>query len=513
MKRNWRLTHNCFGPYVRLFAIVLGVVAVAAQLPESIRQWWTYTQALSNDSMEGRDTGSEGYHRAAMYVVSKFQAAGLQAAGSAGYYQTVPLHEVRFVSGESAVRLVRESGTEDLQWLRDITVPAALSVPPSLAGKLVFIGNEPGAIDFYGKIVVRLRGAGVSGRGQASQQFPGAVATLSIDSTAGAEPPRWPVQYSVTMRLRDDQLPRISSQIAFRFNPASAEKLFIGSGHSYHELRGLADSGKPLPSFEIPATLDARMHFQTRDLTSDNIIASLPGSDPELSKQYIVVSAHLDGYGFGEPWNGDRIYNGTFDDAAYLATLMDLADKLHNSGTHLRRSLLFCAFTGEEKGLLGSKFFTTHLTVPHEELAADINLDQLRPIFPLKILTALAINDSSLGETAKEVAAPMGIRLQPDPEPQRNLLRRSDHWNFMQIGVPAIGFIFGYENGSPDEAVYRRWYAERYHSPADDLNQPWDPTAAAKFNEFFNRFVIRLANDSTRPAWNPNSPLVREASH
>ncbi len=113
-------------------------------------------------------------------------------------------------------------------------------------------------------------------------------------------------------------------------------------------------------------------------------------------------------------------------------------------------------------------------------MVADINLDQLRPIFPLKILTMLAVDESTLGDTVKKVAAPMGIRIQPDPEPERNLLRRSDHYSFMQIGVPATGFIFGYEKGSPEEAVYRRWYAERYHSPADDLNQPWDPAGRRK---------------------------------
>jgi Zn-dependent M28 family amino/carboxypeptidase len=99
----------------------------------------------------------------------------------------------------------------------------------------------------------------------------------------------------------------------------------------------------------------------------------------------------------------------------------------------------------------------------------------------------------------------MGIQIQPDPEPERNLLRRSDHWSLMQIGVPALGFIFGYEKGTPEEVIYRRWYAERYHSPADDLNQPWVPEAAAKFNTFFATVVENLANAPERPKWKPGS--------
>ncbi|MCU1259609.1 MAG: peptidase, partial [Bryobacterales bacterium] len=245
----------------------------------------------------------------------------------------------------------------------------------------------------------------------------------------------------------------------------------------------------------------AKFRVKSAEVKSDNILATLPGSDPVLANEYVVVSAHLDGYGFGEPWNGDRIYNGAFDDAAYVATLIDLAEKLHRSGTKLRRSVLFAVVTGEEKGLLGSRYFTQHLTVPKERMVANINLDQLRPIFPLKILTTLAVDESTLGETVRRVAGPMGIRIQADPEPERNLLRRSDHFNFMQIGVPAVGFIFGFEKGSPEEVVYRRWYEQRYHSPADDLKQPWDPEAAAKFNEFFGRVVEAVANEDERPRW------------
>jgi Zn-dependent M28 family amino/carboxypeptidase len=238
-------------------------------------------------------------------------------------------------------------------------------------------------------------------------------------------------------------------------------------------------------------------------------LAVLPGSDPALADQYVVVSAHLDGYGYGEPWNGDRIYNGAFDDEAYVATLIDFAQRLQESGTRLKRSILFCVVTGEEKGLLGSKYFTAHPTIAKEKMVADINLDQLRPIFPLKTLTMLALNESSLGDTVKKIATPMGIRIQPDPEPQRNLLRRSDHYSFMQIGVPAAGFIFGYETGSPEEEVYRHWYAERYHSPADDLKQPWDPAAAAKFNDFFHNLIVELANTPERPHWNPDSSFAK----
>jgi Zn-dependent M28 family amino/carboxypeptidase len=169
---------------------------------------------------------------------------------------------------------------------------------------------------------------------------------------------------------------------------------------------------------------------------------------------------------------------------------------------------LFLVVTGEEKGLLGSRYFAAHPTIAKEKLVADINLDQLRPLFPLKILTMLALDESSLGVAAKQVAKEMDIRIQADPEPERRLLMRSDHYSFMQIGVPATGFIFGYEKGSPEEQIYRHWYAERYHSPADDINQPWDPPAAAKFNDFFERLVEAVANATEPPHWRAGSQFA-----
>jgi Zn-dependent M28 family amino/carboxypeptidase len=329
---------------------------------------------------------------------------------------------------------------------------------------------------------------------------PDALGAISIDNRKALEPPRWPLQYAVTMHLSETPAQK-AGQLALRFNPADAELLFAGSGHTYSELSALAAGGKPLPWLALPSRLRATLKLQSGELKSDNILAVLPGSDPELAKQYVVISAHLDGYGIGEPWGSDNIYNGAFDDAAYVATLIDFAQRLRDSHLKPRRSILFCVVTAEEKGLFGSKYFAAHPTIPKDELVADINLDQLRPIFPLKTLTTLALNQSTLGETVKQVAGSLNIRIQEDPEPQRNLLRRSDHWNFMQIGVPSVGFIFGYEKGSPEEAVYREWYAKRYHSPLDDLNQPWVPEAAAKFNDFFAKLVETVADANERPHW------------
>jgi Zn-dependent M28 family amino/carboxypeptidase len=323
---------------------------------------------------------------------------------------------------------------------------------------------------------------------------------MGVDNLDGPERRRWPAAYAVTVALAETPAPK-NPVPAFFLNPAAADELFRDSGHTYAELKQLYDTNQPLPWFEIPAHLNATLQFDSTNIASPNILGVIPGSDPALKNEYLVLSAHLDGYGFGSPINGDRLYNGAFDDAAYVATLLDLAQHWKESNTKLRRSILFAVVTGEEKGLLGSKYFAAHPTVSKTSIVADINLDQLRPLFPLRLLTMLALDDSTLGDTARAIAAPMGIRIQPDPEADRNLMRRADHYSFIQIGIPATGFVFGYEKGSPEEVTYRHWYADRYHSPSDDLTQPWDPYAAAKFNDFFRQFTEAVANADTRPQW------------
>jgi Zn-dependent M28 family amino/carboxypeptidase len=495
-------------PRLALFSTALALLATEPN--DATRRWWAHIVALANDGMEGRDTGSEGYRKAERYVTTEFEKAGLLSAGDKGYAQPVALHEVRFQAAESSAELVRPDGVTKLQWLRQISVPARVGLPETLDAELTFPGDGPAAgaeaIDPRGKVVVTMH-RGTAARGNASRTAI-IAGTIAIDTTGGPEPPRWPVAYSVSMTLAETAARPDTAPPTFRFNPAVADELFRGSGHTYKELLDLTNSGKPLPQFAIPARLHATMKITTADLTSDNVIAVLPGSDPTLADEFVVVSAHLDGYGIGEPWNGDKIYNGAFDDVAYVATLIDFAEKLHESGTKLRRSLLFLVVTGEEKGLLGSKYFALHPTIAKEKLVADVNLDQLRPLFPLKTLTCIGLSESSLGETVQRVGQAMNIRIQPDPEPERRLIQRSDNYSMMQIGVPAVGFVFGYQPGSPEEGIYRYWYAERYHSPADDIDQPWDPPAAAKFNEFFAKVVEAVGNADERPKWNAGSQFA-----
>ena len=495
---------------MRLFAAAAAVALIGAapspKLDADTAAWWAITAQLSNDSMEGRDTGSPAYLRAARLVASKFAAAGLRPAGENGtWLQTVPMREIRVTGAKLSV------GNRPLVFLHDLTISPNEATPAKVDAPLAYAGYcGAGSLgNVRGKIVIchgtHRHGLPSGAEREAAVRAAGAIGMMTIaDPGFTVEPPRWPYAYARTVTLATDR-PKRDPFLRITLNADALGKLLAGTGRDAVALVAAGAAGRPLPSFAIPARFQGRFMLRQRDISSPNVLALMPGSDPKLAGQAIVLSAHLDGYGYGEPVNGDRIYNGTLDDAAYVALLIRLAER--REGHPYRRPILFAAWTGEEKGLLGSRWYVAHPTVPLSRTAADINLDQLRPIFPLKLLTVHALTDTTLGDDAREVASSLGIEVQKDPEPERNLLQRSDQWNFLKAGIPATAFVFGYRPGSASEQIYRQWYRTGYHKPQDDLKQLMDFKAAGDFNRFFYKLVERVADQPSAPAWKPGSNL------
>jgi Zn-dependent M28 family amino/carboxypeptidase len=300
-------------------------------------------------------------------------------------------------------------------------------------------------------------------------------------------------------------------KLSLTVNPASAEKFFAGSGHTFAEITALAKDRKTLPRFPLAVSIQATAAIDTKPIESANVIAKLPGSDPGLKDEYVVLSAHIDHLGIGAPINGDSIYNGAMDNASGDAVLLDVAASLKKSPEKLRRSLLFVFVTGEEKGLLGSRYFAMNPTVPAKSMVADINIDMFLPIYPLKVLTVYGLQESDLGELVTQVAQARGIRVQPDPEPLRNSFVRSDQYSFVRAGVPALAMKVGFDTGSPEQQKFKDWLTNRYHAPSDDLNQPVDLSAAAGYEEIMRGLMIAVANDPQRPQWKQDSFFRRYA--
>lgn len=495
-----------------LLMITLPLLAAQAasrtvEIPdEDTRAWWRATEALSGDDLEGRDTGSPGYDRAAELVAKAFERHGLKPAGdNGGWRQTLRLDEVAVAKPGTRI----SAGSRQLRLLHDITLRPSPGMPRTLDAALVFRGYCGADVlgDVRGKVVLcygwRRPGLTTGAQRQDAVEKAGAVGLISIaDPGFTIEPVRWPAAYARTMSLPGEALPAGDRMMVATLNADALPRVIGGAAA---DVIAQGSAGKPLANIDLPGRFTARLEVKTRSLTSSNILGLLPGTDPVLKNEVVVLSAHLDGYGYGEPVDGDAIYNGALDDAAYVALLQRLAERRNGKG--YRRSILFAAFTGEEKGLFGANYFVAHPTVAPGSIVANINLDQIRPLFPLDLLTVHGLDDSSLGDAARQAATALDIAVQRDPEPERNLLRRADHWPFMQAGIPATGFVFGYKPGTDAEVRYRQWYHTRYHKPQDDLTQPMDWAAAAKFNRFFYDMVGIVADANAKPAWSAASPL------
>jgi Zn-dependent M28 family amino/carboxypeptidase len=301
-------------------------------------------------------------------------------------------------------------------------------------------------------------------------------------------------------------------QLGVAFNPASAEQLFTGSGHTFAEIATLGKDRKPLPHFPLAVSLKANAAILTTKVESANVVGKLTGSDPALKNEFVVLSAHIDHVGIGAPINGDRIYNGAMDDGSGSALVLDIAANLKAHPEKAKRSILFLLVTAEEKGLLGSKYFAAHPTISAKSIIADVNVDMFLPIVPLKILKIEGIEESDLGSRAAAIAQSMGVKPIADPEPLRNAFIRSDQYNFIKHGIPSVKVDIGFELGTPEQKIFKDWLTNRYHAPSDDVNQPVDLKAAAGYEEFTLRLLLDTANDPARPHWKPESFFRRYAA-
>lgn len=476
--------------------------------------WWKTVTYLASDAMRGRDTGSPEHHRAAVHVAGLFAAAGLKPLGDGGgFLQLVPLHEVRVEPDKSRFDIISPDGTAmPLRFLQDVGVRATAALPARTDAALAFRGycgrNEIGA-DVAGKVVICFGGRrkGMVGGDErlSAATAAGAAGLLVIDDVGYTlEQPTWfwPIAYARTITLAKSRAPPSPALMVMRLNPAALATVLAGSGHTAEAILANAVAARPLVGFDLPARLRAAIAVSERDFASENVLALLPGTDPALADQHIVVDAHLDGFGIGTPVNGDAIYNGAFDDAAYVATLVQLARARGKVGG-FRRPVIFAVFTGEEKGLLGSRWFVTHPPVPPSSIVANITLDAIRPLFPMKILTLIGSDKSSLRTNVERVAAPMRVEVRPDLEPERGMINRTDASPFLDAGIPAVAFMFGYEPGSPEETRFRTWYRTRYHKPQDDIGQPIDFEAAAQFNQLFYALAGDVADAPDRPTMTP----------
>jgi len=534
------LRPGLFAVGVALVLVPLGVAQKTAKPLFDGKSWWDHVKVIADDSMEGRETGSLGLRKAEAYAVERLRHAGLEPAGTDGYYQKIKFVQRQIDEKNSFAFLTFEGQPIAASLGEDAYFSTRVEgTDQEISAALVFAGNglqvpennvdELAGLDLKGKAVVYVAGspstvpsslaAHYGGLAQRWKRYAdrGAVGMIGIPNPASMDIPWSRLSLNrahPSMDLADPEFNEVAGlKISMIFNPESAERLFAGSGHTFKDIAELARERNLLPHFDLKVSLKARAAIQKVNLESANIVAKLPGTDETLKKEYVVLSAHIDHIGIGEPVNGDKIYNGAMDDGSGTAAVLDIAASLKQHPAKLKRSILFLLVTAEEKGLLGSKYFAAHPTVDVKSIVADINMDMFLPIVPLKILRVQGITDSTLGDRAAAIAQSFGVQAVPDPEPLRNLFVRSDQYNFIRHGIPSVIMDVFYEPNSPEAKIFKDWLTQRYHAPSDDVQQPVNLKSAALYEEIVRRLLVDTANATERPQWKPDSFFRRYAEN
>lgn len=492
---------------------------------------------LADDKLEGRDTGTPGYDLAAEYVARRYAEMGLKPAGDDGtFFQRVPLLKALRQEQGAAFTIDRNGAKVSLKF-RDEFLPGLNYNTPShsLTAAAVFVGQgvyapDLGQDDF----------AGVDVRGKIAVLFPGAPArfdndrrafyssgtqklrTLSEKGAAGVvfvgtpeHEKRGPWANSAAkwsmpgMRLRAedgtgiDTFPQLKASASV--SAAVAKTIFAGSGHEADALFKAAADGQ-LKAFDLPGTLTLAGRTRIEPAESRNVVARLEGSDATLAREFIAYTAHLDHIGVGAAVNGDGIYNGALDNALGVAVMLEAARELADAATKPKRSLLFIALTGEEKGLLGAEWFASHPTVPKNDLVANINMDMPVLLVPAKDVVPIGLEHSTLKTALDTAAKEIGVGLSVDPFPEEVVFVRSDQYAFVRAGIPAVYLDGGVEpaaagGASPKEAL-DKFLRNCYHQPCDDASQPIQYEDAARLARLNARIGTLVGDAAERPRWN-----------
>lgn len=492
---------------------------------------------LADDLLEGRETGTRGYDIAARYVAAQFAQIGLQPAGDRGsYLQHVPLRGGTVVPGAAVLQIQRPGGTQALASLREFIMgPRLYADQVDVTAPLVFVGHgvtaprfqhdDYAGLDVRGKIVVYLAGrpkrlpteegahyaSNLTKLRLAAQH--GAVGAIELQTPEAEE--RNPFLRSALFNGRQSvdwvkadgsggrDVPGIRGTAWVSM--AAADAFFTEVDVKPAALLAAHRDGQPLPRMELK--LAARLAQATRRTTlgSANVVGMIEGSDPVLKAEVVVFSAHLDHLGLQPGIEGDKVFNGALDNASGVATLLEMARLVAGMPSKPRRSMLFVAVTAEEKGLVGSAYFAAMPTVPAAAMVANVNLDMPNLLIDFSEVVAFGAERSSLQRAGQRAAAATGVRLVPDPWPEQGVFTRSDHYSFVQQGVPSIFITVGTgsfnaaEDGYKSREQFRR---EHYHRVTDDMQLPLNWNAAVRFTRLNTLLGLEIANDPQRPRWN-----------
>ena len=501
-----------------------------------------HTKTLSSDQFQGRGPGTQGEELTVAYLLDQFKKLGLKPGNPDGtYIQKVPLVGIT----PAPAPLVFRKGNEEqrLAWRDDVVawtkhVAASASIENS---ELVFVGygvvapeydwDDYKGVDVKGKTLVML----VNDPPVPDPSNPGELDPKVFGGRAMTYYGRWTYKYEIAMQkgaagalIVHETEPAgypfsvVQSKVAEQFDLVTPDKnlsraavegwitfekardLIRLSGRDFAVLKAQAATRdfQPVP-LGVRASMTIRNTLRTID--SKNVVARFDGRDASLKNEYVVYSAHWDHLGIGPAVNGDAIYNGAEDNAVGVGGLIEIARAFTTLPTPPKRSIVFLAVTAEEQGLLGSEYYAVSPLYPLTRTAANINIDGMNVNGRTSDLTLIGYGASDLDDYARDAVGEQGRVIRPDPEPEKGLYYRSDHFNFAKEGVPALDPDPGMDYiGKPKGtgARIRSEYNERdYHQPSDIVRPEWDLSGAREDLKVLFVVGYRVAEAAALPEW------------
>ena len=505
----------------------------------------SHLRFLSDDLLEGRDTGSRGHEIASLYIAEQFRALGLKGgAADGGYYQQVPLRKALLVPGSAKLSFQFDDHVLELSYPQQFFTGPSLQQPTvSLNAPMVFVGyglvseafglNDYADLDVTGKVVVML--AGLPAKlpseeraylGSMKTEFAaerGAVGILTVHTPEQEKtrPYANSLLYlntpSMTWLNEAGEPGRGFPQLqgSAYLHPEAAKTLFAASGKTLDEIFAQLEQDTIPQGFALNGSVSLQSESTHQSVTSPNVLALLSGSDPSLKDDVVVLSAHSDHIGLANDLRtNDKVNNGAMDNAAGTAILLETARLFAALPEAPKRSVLFVALTGEEKGLLGADYFARNPPLAIDKLVANVNLDMPVLLYPFADLIAFGANHSTLGDVVASAAAKEGIKLSADPMPEQAIFTRSDHFRLVQQGVPAVFLMTGFTSQDPTQDGGKIWgsfFAKHYHKPSDDISSlerdygPIRYDAGAVFTNINFNIALEVANTAQRPLWRKDS--------
>lgn len=486
-----------------------------------------YTAALTTKEMEGRGTMQPGGDKAANWIAERFKEFGMKPLGDKGsFLQKIDFKETVLTSDTSF-----KLGNETLKLGEDYGIAPFSANNKSVSGDMVFVAygivassikrNDLEGADLQGKIVVLIEGPpkGISKsdweKSNAQYIFiqgiflKGAAAVVIIGNGREKDPPETAIDYFSRRQIQmADESGAIEGIPPFVYASAkTAEKFFANSGVSYKDALAQAERND-FKAIKLKQSAKINVKTKTTKGSSSNVVGYIEGSDAKLKEEAIVFSAHYDAYGIE---NG-KIYYGAADNALGTSEMLSVAEAFSKSPTKPKRSLVFLAVTGEEYGLYGSKYWAKKPTWDIKKVAANLNLDGIgsEVYGPVKTMVGYGAEHSTLGAIMLDVSTAMGIKVVPDPIPDEKIFYRSDHYSFVERGVPAL-MLFGAPEGDIQTTIKRveEWEKKDYHQPTDTIQENWSWEGAKTVADVMGIMGLRIANADTMPAWLSTSRFAK----